>query len=259
MDVSSLGLLSNLITQSTINSFAGVGNSLSFPQVFSNAMGIGQISTNDLFSAIFPTNNVNVKVGNCNVSSKTWQRRDFPSWRYFQDNVSADSLNSWRPTGAEPTGAEDYIQRELRKVGFGEMAVILPESLQKKMGADSEFAQEITEKLQKWKSDYDNMDNALAASYGDDPALFQMTKSYCIRLDEDGNVKDYMVVGGGMDTKKSDKADDTSKIQRKTPQKTLVKAARHRTVKSRTANSITRSEEIDYTNIAPYFVTYRKQ
>lgn len=259
MDIRVLGLLNDIAVQNSINSYADIGTGLSFPQVFSNAMGIGQISTNDLFSAIFPANNVNVKVGNCNVTDKTWLRRDFPSWRYFQDNMSADSLNSWRPTGAEPTGAEDYIQRELKKVGFGEMAVILPESLQKKMGADAEFAQEITEKLRKWKTDYDNMDNALAASYGDDPALFQMTKSYCIRLDEDGNVKDYMVVGGGMDTKKTDKADDTSKIQHKTPQKTIVRAARHKTVNSRTANNITGSERMDYTNIAPYFVTYRKR
>lgn len=259
MDISILGLLNDIAAQNSINSYTGIGTGLSFPQIFSNAMGLNQISTNDLFSAIFPTNSVNVKVGNCNVTDKTWQRRDFPSWRYFQDNVSADSLNSWRAAGAEPTGMEAYIQRELKKVGFGEMAVILPESLQKKMGADPEFAQEITEKLQKWKTDYDDMDNVLAASYGNDPELHQKSKSYCVRLDEEGNVKDYMVVSGGMETKESDQSDDTSKINRKTPQKMVVRATRQKTVNSRTANGITGSERIDYTNIAPYFVTYRKQ
>lgn len=236
MDIRILGLLNDIAAQNSINPYIGVGNSLSFPQVFSDVTGINQISTTDLFSAIFPQNNVNVKVGNCNVTDKTWQRADFPSWRYFQDNVSADSLNSWRAVGAEPTGIEAYIQRELKKVGFGEMAVIIPESLQKKMKADSEYAQEITEKLQKWKTDYDDMDNVLAVSYGNDPELHQKSKSYCVRLDEEGNVKDYMVVSGGMDTKKSDQSDDTSKINHKSQQKTVVRAANQRTVQRRYGN-----------------------
>lgn len=233
MDIRILGLLNDIAAQNSINSYTGVGSSLSFPQVFSDVTGLSQMSVNDLFSAIFPTNSVNVKVGNCNVTDKTWQRRDFPSWRYFQDNVSADSLNSWRAAGAEPTGMEAYIQRELKKVGFGEMAVILPENLQKKMKADSEYAQEITEKLQKWKTDYDDMDNVLAASYGNDPVVHQKSKSYCVRLDEEGNVKDYMVVSGGMDTKKSDQSDDTSKMNHKSQQKTVVRAANQRTVQRR--------------------------
>lgn len=236
MDIRILGLLNDIAAQNSISSYTGGVSSLSFPQVFSDVTGISQMSVNDLFSALFPTNSVNVKVGNCSVTDKTWQRRDFPSWRFFQDNVSADSLNSWRAAGAEPTGMEAYIQRELKKVGFGEMAVILPENLQKKMKADSGYAQEIAEKLQKWKTDYDDMDNVLAASYGNDPELHQKSKSYCVRLDEEGNVKDYMVVSGGMGTKKSDQSDDTSKINRKTPQKTVVRAANQRTVQRRYGN-----------------------
>ena len=230
MDIRILGLLNDIAAQNSINSYTGVGNSLSFPQVFSDVMGLGQISTTDMFSALFPTNNVNVKVGNCNVTDKTWQRMDFPSWRYFQDNVSADSLNSWRAVDAEPTGIEAYIQRELKKVGFGEMAVILPESLQKKMETDSEYAQEITEKLKKWKNDYDDMDNVLAASYGKDPVLHQKTKSYCVRLDEEGNVKNYMVVSGGKDTEQSD---DANKGSEKVPQRTVVRAANQSTIQRR--------------------------
>ena len=233
MDIRVLGLLNDIAAQNTINSYTGVGNSLSFPQVFSDVMGLGQISTTDMFSALFPTNNVNIKVGNCNVTDKTWQRMDFPSWRYFQDNVSADSLNSWRAVDAEPTGIEAYIQRELKKVGFGEMAVILPESLQKKMETDSEYAQEITEKLKKWKIDYDDMDNVLAASYGKDPVLHQKTKSYCVRLDEEGNVKNYMVVSGGKDTEQSD---DANKGSDKVPQRTVVRAANQSTIQRRYGN-----------------------
>ena len=255
MDIQSLGILSSITAQGNINTIVDKGNSLSFPQIFSEIRGTNQISANDMFSAAFPTNDVSVKVGNCDISSKIWERKDFPVWQYFQDNVIADSLNNWKPAGAEPTGAESYIQQELKKIGFGEMTVILPESLQKKMEADPEYAQKIVEKLQKWKTDYDRMDNAVAASYGDDPALYQMTKSYCIQLDEDGNVKNYTVVSGGIDTKKSD---DTIRTDSKVPRKTVVKIVKPKSVKGETANIITRFEEIDYTNIAPYLATFYK-
>ena len=99
MDIRILGLLNDIAAQNSISSYTGGVSSLSFPQVFSDVTGINQMSVNDLFSALFPTNSVNVKVGNCSVTDKTWQRRDFPSWRFFQNNVSADSLNSWRAAG----------------------------------------------------------------------------------------------------------------------------------------------------------------
>ena len=97
----------------------------------------------------FPVNAVDVKAGNCNVSSKMWERMDFPVWQYFHKNVNADRLNDWKPTGVEPIGAEPYIQQELNKIGFGEMVVLMPESLQKKMEADPAYAQEIMKKVQK--------------------------------------------------------------------------------------------------------------
>jgi len=201
MDIQSLRILGNIVRQGSSNPIADKENNLSFPQIFSEVKETNQISAKNMFSVTFPANDVSVKVGNCDVKREIWQRKDFPSWKYFQDDADADSLNNWKPKGAEPTGAEPYIQQELRKIGFGKIVVILPESLQKKMEADPEYAQEIAEKLQKWKINYDRMDNVLAASYGDDPALYQMTKSYCIQLDETGNVKNYMVVSGGMDTK----------------------------------------------------------
>lgn len=255
MDIQSLGLLSSIAAQGNINTIVDKGNCLSFSQVFSEIRGTNQISAKDMFSVAFPTNDVSVKAGNCDIANEIWERKDFPVWQYFQDNVSADSLNNWKPTGTEPTGAESYIQQELKKIGFGEMVVMLPESLQKKMEADPKYAQEIAEKLQKWKTDYDRMDNAVAASYGDDPILYQMTKSYCIQLDEDGNVKNYTVVSGGIDTKKSD---DTNRTDNEAPRKTVVKTVKPKSVQEKVANTITRFEEVDYTNIAPYLVTFYK-
>jgi len=256
MEIQSLGLLSSIAAQGNINTIADKGNCPSFLQILSEIRETNPISAKDMFSVAFPTNDVSVKAGNCDIASKIWERKDFPVWKYFQDDVSADSLNNWKPTGAEPTGAESYIQQELKKIGFGEMVVMLPESLQKKMEADPEYTQKIAEKLQKWKTDYDRMDNAVAASYGDDPILYQMTKSYCIQLDENGNVKNYTVVSGGIDTKKSD---DTNKTYNKMPQRTVVKKIKQKSIQGETANTITRFEEIDYTNIAPYLVDFYKK
>lgn len=255
MDIQSFGILSRIATQGNTNTIVDKGNNLSFPQIFSEIRGINQISTKDMFSAAFPANDVSVKAGNCDIDSEIWERKDFPVWQYFQDDVSADSLNNWKPTGTEPTGAESCIQRELKKIGFGEMVVMLPESLQKKMEADPEYARKIAEKLQKWKTNYDRMDNAVAASYGDDPILYQMTKSYCIQLDEDGNVKNYTVVSGGIDTQKTD---DTNRTDDEAPRQTVVKTVKPKSVQDKATNTITRFEEVDYTNIAPYLVTFYK-
>lgn len=187
MDIQALGILSSIAAQGNTNTIVDKGNNLSFSQIFSEIKGTNQISAKDMFSAAFPTNDVSVKARNCDISSEIWERKDFPIWQYFQDDVSTNSLNNWKLSGAQPTGAESYIQQELKKIGFGEIVVMFPESLQNKMEANPEYAQEIAEKLQKWKTNYDRMDNAVAASYGDDPILYQMTKSYCIQLDEDGN------------------------------------------------------------------------
>ena len=250
MDIQSLGILSSIAAQGKANTIVDKGNNLSFSQIFSEIRGTNQISAKDMFSAAFPANDVSVKVGNCDIASKIWERKDFPVWQYFQDDVRADSLNNWKPTGAE-----SYIQRELKKIGFGEMVVMLPESLQKKMEVDPEYAQKIAEKLQKWKTDYDRMDNAVAASYGDDPILYQMTKSYCIQLDEDGNVKNYTVVSGGIDTKKSD---DTNRTDNEALRKTVVRIVKQKSVQEKVANTITRFGEVDYANIVPNLVAFYK-
>ena len=109
--------------------------------------------------------------------------------------------------------------------------------------------------MQKWKTDYDREDNAIAVSQGDDPILYQMTKRYCIQLDEDGNVKDYAVISGGIDTKKSD---DTNRTDNEAPRKTVVKTVKTKSIQREVANTITRFEEVDYTNLAPYLVTFYK-
>lgn len=252
MDIQTLGMLINTVIQKKIDTTKNTENTQLFSEIFSD-VSRKEISVNDMFSAAFIGNDVDVKAGNCNVSSANWERKDFPFWKYFQDDESADCLNNWKITGSEPTGAEDYIQKELRAIGFGKIEIIMPESLQKKMEADPEYVQEIVEKLQAWKTDYDRMDNALAASYGEDPALYQMTKSYCIQLDEDGNIENYTVVSGGIDTRR---LSETSEAEgKKKLQKTVVKVTENTLFQSGIGNITIGSEEIDYAKVAPFLAT----
>lgn len=157
------------------------------------------------FEDAFPMYDVVTHVGNTDVSSVNWQRNDFPFWKYFDKNASADCLNNWQPKGPNPPLTDANIQRNLGSIGIGKMAILIPEELQAKMDADEEYAREIMAKVQKWKEDYDRRDNALAASYGYDVAEYQAGKNYCLQLDENGDVVNATVSGsGGRITQSSD-------------------------------------------------------
>ena len=149
------------------------------------------------FADAFTRYDVTTHVGNANISDAHWQRNDFPIWKYFEKGASADCLNNWEPSGPNPPQTDPDVQRGLASIGPGKMSVIIPDALQKKMDADPEYAKEIMRKVQKWKEDYDNWDNATALSLGMDVAEHQASKNYLINLDEDGNVKQYAVSGGG--------------------------------------------------------------
>lgn len=141
--------------------------------------------------------NVITHVGNANISSANWQRNDFPFWKYFQTNTSADALNDWRPVGENPPQIRGDLQRNYRSIGPGRIAILVPESLQQKMDADPDYARQIIAKLQEWKEDYDLWDNTVAASFGANVAEQQAGKSYVFDLDENGNVRNCTVTGQG--------------------------------------------------------------
>ena len=149
------------------------------------------------FADAFPMYDVVTHVGNADISASNWQRNDFPFWKYFQKNTSADALNDWRPSGANPPQTRGDLQRNYSSIGSGRIAVLIPEKLQEKMDADPAYARQIMAKLQEWKEDYDRWDNTVAAGYGMNVAEHQAGKSYVFNLDEDGNVKNCTVSGGG--------------------------------------------------------------
>lgn len=149
------------------------------------------------FADAFPQYDVITHVGNASISSSNWQRNDFPFWEYFQKDTSADALNDWKPVGANPPQTRSDLQRNYSSIGSGRIAILIPESLQRKMDADPAYARQIIAKVQEWKEDYDRWDNTLAASYGYNVAEFQAGKSYVFDLDENGDVRNCTVAGSG--------------------------------------------------------------
>lgn len=149
------------------------------------------------FEDAFPMYDVVTHVGNADISTGNWQRNDFPFWKYFQKNISADALNDWKPVGANPPQTRGDLQRNYSSIGSGRIAVLMPESLQAKMDADPAYARQIMAKVQEWKEDYDRWDNTVAASYGMNVAEHQAEKSYVFQLDENGDVKNCTVTSGG--------------------------------------------------------------
>ena len=261
-------LIGAMIKQADTNIYANtnisrhIGNNVSFGDILAAVQNKDTVSAQDMFSVAFSDYNVKVKSGDCSVSSSCWERKDFPAWKYFQDDTEADCLNTWKPRGAQPTGAEASIQSALSKIGYGQMAVIIPDELREKMEADPKYAWEIAEKVQKYKEDYDRMDNALAVSYGDNPSLYQMTKRYCFSLDEKGDVETCWVVGGGMNTKQSTEVQGKNLTKSKNNQQTQ-QIQRRFTSSSRRNSSSVQTMPLDtlsllsmytnYLNAAPYF------
>lgn len=149
------------------------------------------------FEDAFSHYDVITHVGNADIPSWKWQRNDFPFWKYFQKNTSADALNDWEPKGENPSQLRSDLQRNYGSVGAGKIAVLMPDSLKEKMDADPVYAQQIVAKLQAWKEDYDRWNNLTAASYGYNVAEHQASLNYVFDLDENGDIKNCTVSGSG--------------------------------------------------------------
>ena len=193
--------LSKITDQNAANAFRAayakkMAGSTDYISSISKAFNTGRPGASN-FADAFPQYEVITHVGNPNVSSANWQRNDFPFWRYFQKNTGADALNDWKPSGANPPQTRADLQSGYSSVGSGRIAVLVPESLQKKMDADPDYARQIMAKLQEWKEDYDRWDNTVAASFGGNVAEHQASKSYVFQLDEEGNVKNCTVTSPG--------------------------------------------------------------
>lgn len=150
------------------------------------------------FSDVFPDYQVITKVGTGNVQQGLWERNDFPFDKYFNNSTAVDELNHWRPTGKNPKMSDPVSQRRMQAVGPMKISIVIPEKLQEKMDADPEYARKIYAKVAKWKADYDRWNRAAAASLGaraQEIVAKPWEISYCLVLDEEGEVKQSCVFG----------------------------------------------------------------
>ena len=263
MDIGSLYnvLTGAMIKQINANSSTSInrniGSGVSFGDILEAVQNKDTVFAQDMFSVAFSDYNVKVKSGDCSVSSANWERKDFPAWKYFQDDTGADCLNTWKAKGTQPTGAEASIQSALSKIGYGQMAVIIPDELREKMEAHPKYAWEIAEKVQKYKKDYDKKDNALAVTYGDNSTLYQMTKRYCFSLDEKGDVETCWVVGGGMNTKQSTEVQGKNISKGKNSQQTQqTQQTQRRFTTSKRRSSSVQSSSMDALSLLSMYTNY---
>ena len=193
--------LSKITDKNAANAFRAayaskMAGSMDFVSGISRTYNTGKAGAVD-FADAFPMYRVVTHVGNASISAANWQRNDFPFWKYFQPDTSADALNDWRPVGENPPQTRADLQRNYSGIGPGRIAILMPESLRQKMDADPAYARQIVEKLREWKEDYDRWDNMVAASFGGNVAAHQAGKSYVFDLDENGNVRNCTVTGSG--------------------------------------------------------------
>lgn len=152
---------------------------------------------------------VQIKVGDCNVSKKNWERNDFPFWKYFEEATSADCLNDWKAKGSDISELSSYSQNGAKRIGDSIITILMPESLKKKMDEDSIFAEQIMRKVNSWKNNYDKYDKAVGIGLGSgawEMDLAHQKCDYLIELDENGNVENYTVTGpsGGIELSKDE-------------------------------------------------------
>ena len=140
--------------------------------------------------------NLQVKTGNCTVSRENWERNDFPFWKYFAENTDSTILNNLKPKGMDVSEWSSYPQNGAKSIGDAQITILMPESLQKKMEIDREYAAQIMKKVSDWKTNYDCTDMAIGMSMGEtsfEAKMALQTGSYLIELDESGNVENYVV------------------------------------------------------------------
>lgn len=68
--------------------------------------------------------------------------------------LSANALNTQNITGFRTISADSALQKELNKLGYGNMMILIPEEYQKQVEENPENAQKIGATYKKWKTNY---------------------------------------------------------------------------------------------------------
>ena len=71
--------------------------------------------------------------------------------------MSLSGLSTQNITGFRTINADSALQKELNKLGYGNMMILIPEMYQKQVEENAENAQKIGETFKKWKANYDTV------------------------------------------------------------------------------------------------------
>ena len=154
----------------------------------------------DLFRNLFSTYNVSCKIGECNVSREDWERNDFPSWKFFEEGTKANALNHWSASGNDSSFLDNNIVSSWNKTDNRQMVILIPDQLAARMESDPDYAEQVLDKVYSWQKSHADLEKALSEGYGYNGELSTFLDSYLLRLDEAGNVTDYVVTGPGYDS-----------------------------------------------------------
>lgn len=69
--------------------------------------------------------------------------------------LSLNDLNKTNITGFRTISADSALQKELNKLGYGNMMILIPEEYQKQVEENAENSHKIGETFKKWKANYD--------------------------------------------------------------------------------------------------------
>lgn len=69
--------------------------------------------------------------------------------------LSLSDLSTKNITGLRTISADSALQKELNKLGYGNMMILIPEEYQKQVEQKTENSQKISETFKKWKTNYD--------------------------------------------------------------------------------------------------------
>ena len=120
MGMSSLGLYNNMGTSSL-----GLYNNMGMPSLslYNNAIPMGYLPFSNVLSGVLGA-------------------------------LYANDLNTQNITGFRTISADSALQKELNKLGYGNMMILISEEYQKQVEENADNAQKIGDTFKKWKANY---------------------------------------------------------------------------------------------------------
>lgn len=157
---------------------AGKTNSVSFQAVLDENMG--EQGLEDRLKAQYPGLKYHV-LDTSKINSSLWQRNDYPFEMFFEDELDESDLD-WKPTSREPSMLDAGVQARLN-AARGKFAIVVPPTLEEKLENNPELSQSIIEKISTLIKEQDTVPSCM--------------DSFTITLDNDGNISNYRLSGGG--------------------------------------------------------------